>query len=323
MLTPILVIGFNRPKVFEKLLSKLDLTSGRRIYISIDGPRNSAESIKVKKVQKLAEKFVQANKHLKVQLRFSDSNLGCKAGVSSAIDWAFEKENALIILEDDIIVSGEFFKFMDFSLRTHESDSQIWHISGFSPLLPPYVNVTSYQTSFAHVWGWGTWKNRWVNYDRELSRFDPTSLIHTKTLRQAPLSDKANEFFRRNLVACKEGFDTWDFQWQFTIWFNGGLAISPGERLSGNLGFGPTASHTKFAGFSGLNLPPRKSISSCYLDREIAKRSEHLERLHEAIVFGIESSDTEIKFTYFTRISILYRSLPRLVELRARKVLAR
>ena len=321
MLTPILVIGFNRPKALKKLLSKLDLTDGRRIYISIDGPRNSAESIKVKKVQKLAEEYAQANRHLEIQLKFLDSNLGCKVGVSSAIDWAFESENALIILEDDIIVSEEFFKYMDMSLKNFESESQIWHISGFSPLLPPYLHPTSYQTNFAHVWGWGTWKNRWVKYDRDLSGFEPTSLSHTKTLKEAPLSDNAHEFFRRNLVACKEGFDTWDFQWQFTIWSNGGLAISPGERLSGNSGFGPTASHTKFAGFWGLNLPPRKKISNRYRDQAIANRSKYRENLHEAIVFGIESRHNETKFALFTRISILFRSLPRLIELRLRRVL--
>ena len=323
MLTPILVIGFNRPKALKSLLSKLDLTSGRRIYVSIDGPRNSSESINVNKVRKLVEEFVRNNRHLDIQLRFSDSNLGCRLGVSSAIDWAFKNEKALIILEDDIIVSAEFFKYMDFSLRKFESESQVWHINGFSPLLPPYLNRTSYQTSFAHVWGWGTWKDRWVRYDRDLSRFDPKSLSQTKTLTDVPLSDSALEFFQRSLVACKKGFDTWDFQWQFTIWFNGGLAISPGERLSGNSGFGPTASHTKFAGFRGLNLPPKKKISSRYRNQEIAKRSRYLEGLHEAIIFGIESAQAEIKFAPFTNISIVYRSLPRLIELKASRVLKR
>jgi hypothetical protein len=323
MPTPILIIGFNRPRILKKLLSKLDLSSDRRIYISIDGPRNSAESIKVNQVQKLVEEFTRNNSCLEIQLKFSDSNLGCRLGVSSAIDWAFKTENSLIILEDDVIVSAEFFKYMDFSLEQFEFEPQIWHISGFSPLLPPYLNGTSYRTNFAHVWGWGTWKDRWARYDRDLSSFDPGSLNQTQTLRNAPLSKSAISFFERNLMACKEGFDTWDFQWQFTIWVNGGLAISPGERLSGNSGFGPTASHTKFAGFWGLNLPPRKNISSRYRDQEIAKRSKYLDSLHEAIVFGIESPNTQIDFALLTKFFIICRSLPKLIELRVNRALNR
>ena len=195
MQTAILIIGFNRPKLLKKLLSTIPLSNSRRIYISIDGPRQPSEAIKVNEVRELVEAFAKRNLEVEIEFRFSEQNLGCKSGVRAAIDWAFESENSLIILEDDILVSKEFFSYMDYFLNHFETDLQIWHINGFSPLLPPYKNQFSYLTKFAHVWGWATWKNRWVEYDRELSSYQPGKLFQTKSLTVNPLSENALIFF--------------------------------------------------------------------------------------------------------------------------------
>lgn len=316
MQAAILIIGFNRPKLLKKLLLTVPLSNTRRIYISIDGPRDSNEAIRVNQVRALVEAFALQNPKVEIKYRFSEQNLGCKSGVRAAIDWAFESEDSLIILEDDIVVSEEFFTYMDYFINHFKSDSQIWHINGFSPLLPPYKNQYPYLTKFAHVWGWATWKNRWDEYDRELLAYQPGKLFQTETLKTNPLSDDALIFFERNLAACKEGFDTWDFQWQFSMWLKGGFAISPGERLSGNCGFGLTASHTKFAGFKGLDLPPAKKISSQYRDVNLAKQSDLLEQLHEAIIFGVKSQISEFEFNLKTKVQIFLRIFPKWIHLK-------
>lgn len=321
MHSPILIIGYNRPKNMKRMLSRIFFSPERKVYISIDGPRSPEDELKVLEVQNLVKSFVSKNPHLEIQIRFSELNLGCKNGVSSAIDWAFEHEDSLIILEDDVVISDEFFVFTDHYLKMYESDNQIWHINGFSPLLPPYLSDTSYFTKFAHVWGWATWKDRWEKYDRELDKFQVENLSQSKSLEHQPLSKASLSFFEENLIACKNGFDTWDFQWQFTIWFNGGLALSPGERLSGNTGFGPNASHTKFAGYRGLNLLPQRDISNKYRISEPSKQSEFLEQLHELIIFGIGTGNSEISFNIKTKVQIFWRTFPKFIELKYNRLL--
>jgi len=39
--------------------------------------------------------------------------------------------------------------------------------------------------------------------------------------------------------------DTWDYQWTFTMWFNGGLAVLPNVNMVSNIGFCEDATHTK------------------------------------------------------------------------------
>jgi hypothetical protein len=82
--------------------------------------------------------------------------------------------------------------------------------------------------------------------DIELVNFD-----ENKALRKLPglASFSLNHFFERfwkkKFVSCLQGLDTWDFQWLFTIWSNGGCAVMPTLCLSENVGFDSNATHTK------------------------------------------------------------------------------
>jgi hypothetical protein len=58
--------------------------------------------------------------------------------------------------------------------------------------------------------------------------------------------------------SCYHGqIDTWDYQWVFTCWRQGGLAIHPNENLVSNIGFGPDATHFK-EDHSTLGIPIRE-----------------------------------------------------------------
>ena len=54
-------------------------------------------------------------------------------------------------------------------------------------------------------------------------------------------------FFWRNYIkTLKEGkINTWDLQWQLSIWFNDSVCILPNQNLVSNIGFSPDALHTK------------------------------------------------------------------------------
>ena len=41
--------------------------------------------------------------------------------------------------------------------------------------------------------------------------------------------------------------DTWDYPWTASVWYQGGLTVTPNVNLVKNIGFGPDATHTAFA----------------------------------------------------------------------------
>lgn len=254
--TAILLIFFNRPDLASFSLNKL-AESKRNVYIAIDGPRNSSDEPYVQECIALAESFAERYSRLNaVKLLIRESNLGCKVAVRSAIDWAFETEEKLIILEDDISFTDEFLETMDSWLEKFDSSKEIFHLNGYNPL-PKKMEVNfSYLCRYAHVWGWATWRDRWSFYDRELETWDGGDLRLLPGLLGQDLSDEFCEYWNKQLLACIEGLDTWDIQWLYSQWRYGGFSLTPGSRLTGNNGFDERATHTKQSGTRSRERQP-------------------------------------------------------------------
>jgi hypothetical protein len=56
--------------------------------------------------------------------------------------------------------------------------------------------------------------------------------------------------------------DTWDFQWVWTIWKNGGYALSAPVNLVENIGFSLDATHTKFGESSNISLSAEEVVKN-------------------------------------------------------------
>ena len=130
-LTPILIIGYNRPDLL-KIILDLIRTESRTVYISIDGPKRVSDKPQVEETLKIANGF--ASLGTDVQVRNFEENLGCKAHVISAIDWIFENEESAIILEDDIVFNDDFLPTMDTWLERFQADKSVFHLNGYTPL---------------------------------------------------------------------------------------------------------------------------------------------------------------------------------------------
>jgi len=62
----------------------------------------------------------------------------------------------------------------------------------------------------------------------------------------------------KNLDACYyHNFNTWDYQWTFSILINNGLSITPNKNLVKNIGFIENSTHTKTID-SYLSIPTEK-----------------------------------------------------------------
>ena len=120
----IVVVTFNRPNSLERLLKSLyysDYTgySDIILYISIDFSDNS-------ECQKIAESFDWI--HGDKIIISHNSNLGLKKHILSCGDLV-KKHDAIIVLEDDLLVSPQYFKFAVSAYDFYKNDSRIAGIS--------------------------------------------------------------------------------------------------------------------------------------------------------------------------------------------------
>ena len=245
--TPILIIAWRRPKETKKVLNSLRKIKPSKLFISCDGARegNAEEYDKVKKTQEVLRNKI--NWECEVNWQISDINLGCKIGVSNAINWFFNYVNEGIIIEDDIVANKDFFEFCEKLLEKYRKDKRIWCISGSNN----QANIkrgeaTYYFGRIPLIWGWATWKDRWKNYDININKWPQAK--STKMLDNV-FSDRLQKQYWENIWDnfYSNGIpDTWDYAWVFTCIINNGLTIIPNKNLIKNIGFNSDATHTKW-----------------------------------------------------------------------------
>lgn len=242
--TPVLLIVFNRPRLTAKVLDSLAALQPTIVYVAADGPRKNNESdIRLcAETRALIKSKVTWNCELKT--RFLDENVGCGNAVSSAISWFFQNNEYGIILEDDCLPDPSFYSLCEELLLKYKDQPEVMHIGGSNFQNGKKRGEASYYfSSEIHVWGWASWRRAWNAYDFRLSGLQ-------KFISENKIGNYYNEkeivsywhtIFERTQLG---DVDTWDYQWRYSIWNAGGLAIVPQKNLVSNIGFGSDATHT-------------------------------------------------------------------------------
>ena len=252
--TPVAFIIFNRPDTTERVFAEIARAKPPKLLVVADGPRSERQGE--------ADNCTQARSIInrvdwdcEVLTNFSETNLGCKVRVSTGIDWVFQQVEEAIILEDDCLPDQSFFRFCEEMLEHYRDDQRIGMISGDNFQFGIKRNNDSYYfSSYVHIWGWGTWRDRWQNnYDVNISKWPQ---IKQEGWLFDILSTKKEVAAWTNIFDRTHGglIDTWDYQWVFANWIEGRINIMPNCNLISNIGFGSDATHT--VNFSHLaNIP--------------------------------------------------------------------
>lgn len=241
-----LIIGYNRPDLLERQLQEV-LRERDEVFIFIDGPKSKDDQRAIE-AAKMARDITQEKKAAttKVHLKVAQSNLGCRMSIPTAINWAFESTESLIVLEDDISATSEFFEFMDFALEKYRDHQNIYQINGWAPVPTSSNYPPVFLSRHAFCWGWGTWKSKWQRMNLELDGLDVLKSLDDVIVNQGfNTNGTFKKIWRQRLLDCKNGKDTWDFQWYLSIWMNHGWSLALRDPLTSNLGFDEFATRTR------------------------------------------------------------------------------
>ena len=240
--TPVLLIAFNRPESTARVLRSLAEVKPQKFYVACDGPRpgRPEEAQRCEAVRALAS-------HLDwpcdVQTLFQPSNLGCRAGVTAALDWFFEQEQEGIVLEDDIVADPSFFFFCQELLERYRHDERVGVIAANNHQHRPPSDGSSYRFSiYSHCWGWASWRRAWRCNDPEMRGWP--AFRDGQWLEQLGGKSLARRWGPWLDQLSAGQIDTWDMIWQFSCWQQGFLTVIPAVELVENIGFGVEATHT-------------------------------------------------------------------------------
>ncbi|MFA5184280.1 MAG: hypothetical protein WC456_02020 [Patescibacteria group bacterium] len=252
--TPILFIVFNRLDTASVTLAAIRKAKPRKLFIAADGPRLdiTGERENCQEVRDYLLKNIDWD--CRVETLFQIKNLGIQKALKEALDWFFATNKNGIILEHDCLPNDSFFLFCEKLLEKYKDNEQIMHISG-NFFQPEKVGQSDYYFSrIPHIWGWATWRRAWQKYDLEMATYH--DFLKNQTLKKYFKSD-------RDKITWKQLFNqvyhhksaTWDFQWTYALFRNGGLAITPNRNLVKNIGFGYLAENCRDEKNKFSNLP--------------------------------------------------------------------
>lgn len=241
--SPVLLIVWNRPDETRRAIEAIRVVEPRLLFVAGDGPRSPEEASRVDEVRRLVNDLVDWPCDLVTN--YSAENLGCRAGVTRAIDWFFTQVDEGIVLEDDCIAGADFFAFCDEMLQRFRSDHRVMHIAGDNSARVRIAQDWSYCfVRYPHIWGWATWKRAWANYDRDMMEWD--SFRRSGQLVDVFANDDEREtwvpVFNRLFDAGEP--DTWDWQWAATCMMRDALCVQPTVNLISNIGFNDRGTHT-------------------------------------------------------------------------------
>jgi hypothetical protein len=248
--TPVLLIIFRRAELTEKIFEAIRQAKPQKLFVAADGPRSNVVS-DLEQCAATRAIIERVDWDCEVFKDYSDKNLGVGIRPTSAVHWVFEHVEEAIILEDDCLPNPTFFRFCQDLLEKYRKNPTVMSICGTSQeAISPYVqNRNKFKDSyfFSHYfipWGWATWKRAWQYHDFELKEFREQL---EKSWADNFFDDKKEaEFWVRRLykhVYNNPNPDSWDYQWQFSVWQKNGLCIAPKANLVSNIGFIQDATH--------------------------------------------------------------------------------
>lgn len=245
-INPILLITFNRPDHVRQVLTEIRKQEPRQLFVCQDGARvgNALDQERVQQVRDVINELVDWPCELHTLCQ--EKNLGCGSGPAAGINWFFSHVEMGIILEDDCIPHPDFFSYCDELLKKYQYDNRISFIGGCNYQLPVSLNESySFMGGHHQTWGWATWRRTWEQFDYHLTRWDEKQFKNVikryyKDYRQRLYWMSIYEQVKKNRMneSC------WDYQFYFSCWEKGQLAICPNVNLVSNVGFGHDATHT-------------------------------------------------------------------------------
>ena len=138
-------------------------------HIQNNRNENNKKNDTTKKIGKI---HIQENEYIKningfkrVTIIEREKNWGLANSIIDGVTKIVNEYGKIIVLEDDLVTSPYFLKFMNEALEIYNDEPNVASIHGY---IYPIVNLP--ETFFikgADCWGWATWKEKWSIFEAD------------------------------------------------------------------------------------------------------------------------------------------------------------
>ena len=242
-LAPIIIFSYDRPNHLQRTLDALaknEYANQSLLFIYCDGAKEGAPDDQIKRIDENRRVAHTAFGFKSLMVIERSQNVGLKANIVGAVTEIVSRYGRVITLEDDIVTSPGFLRFMNEALEMYEYDTQVMHVSGYMwPHRWPMPETFFYEVPYPGG-GWATWARAWKYYDD-----DAAKLYHRWENNWDEFNQFGGDYLQKQLVANYEGkMNTWFIKWHAVMLERSGLTLYPGKSLTNNIGFDNSATNS-------------------------------------------------------------------------------
>lgn len=245
-LAPVVLFVYNRFLHTQKTveaLKKNELAKESMLYIYSDGPKNENS---VEEIKRLRSYLKTIDGFKTVSIIEKDKNFGLANSVINGVDEIINKYGKVIVLEDDLITSTYFLKYMNSALNFYENKNKVFSVTGFS-FSTSFLDLTDCEEEvYFHYrpmsWSWGTWLDRWEKVDWEIKDYS----TFVKNKEQIKEFNKGGEDLSDMLKYQLQGYiDSWYIRWSYNAYKFKMYTVYPKKSLINNIGHDDSGVHGK------------------------------------------------------------------------------
>jgi len=239
---PIVLFVYNRPHHTRHTVEALqanELASDSDLYVYSDGAKSPKDADAVKGVR---DYIATVTGFKSVHISEREENYGLARNIIEGVTSIVNKYGRVIVLEDDIVSSPFFLRFMNDALDFYADEKKVWHISGWNYSIDTKGLGDVFLWRAMNCWGWATWADRWQFFEKDTEAL--IKKFSNADIRRFNL-DGANNFFGQVMSNKKNKLNTWAVYWYASIFNNNGLCVNPVMSYVNNIGHDGSGVHCK------------------------------------------------------------------------------
>lgn len=271
MPAPVVIFSYNRVELLKCTINSLlknELASETDLYIFSDGPRDEHDLNSVNQVRKYVHSVSGFNN---VYVVSRDKNYGLARNIVDGVSALLERFPSVIVLEDDIITSPYFLRFMNNALEMYIDDDKVCQISGYSYLegfKDDFRLDDIYFVRGADCLAWATWRRAWLNYNSDAAVL--YNQIQKRGLVRDFNRDNSYNYFKMLGMTARGKTVSWAVNWYAVNFLAERYVLYPLKSLALHIGSDDMATNYRYLGsadpycvpLANAPIPVRKILVS-------------------------------------------------------------
>lgn len=232
-LAPVALFAYARPEHTRKTVEALaanDLAAETDLIVYSDAARGLVDESAVRAVRDYL-KTIDGFRSVTVHER--ERNFGLADSIVDGVTATVNNCGKVIVVEDDLVTSPCFLRYMNDGLRIYENEERVMHVAAHMFDIDPDGLPEAFFLRQSSCWGWGTWARAWQYFHRDSA--DIVALFGVEDIRRFNL-DGSLDYWSQLLANHKGRLKTWAVYWYACVFAQGGLCLHPRSSLVDNIG---------------------------------------------------------------------------------------